>query len=336
MKTLADLKAENLAEETLDTETPQGSEEEVLEVEDKEESQEPEKIAELDQEADEDTAEGEEAELEDWQKVDESADKKFTDSDIGAAKRNLRAKMEKKHETETDTLRAEIERLKIGGKPQQHEEPKYEDFLDTDDPEGSYRDARIDWKFNQKSSETEALRAGEDVKLKQDAASKETETAVNQHYVRAAELADKSGISPEVYQSSDLVVRQAIESVFPNRGDAIADSFIASLGEGSEKVLYNLGVNKARLAEFKNLLMTDSTGLKAFVYGGSLKSQLNAPSKRKTNAPAPAANADGESSSQGTASERKLKKIYDGGGSAQDRFNARREAKKAGINVNSW
>jgi len=283
-----------------------------------------------------------ELDVEDWKQGDShesqaGQEKKFTDSDIGKAKAKLRAKLEKRHESELDELRKEVAELK--GRPQAKalERPKREDFEDADDPDEAYFEALTDWKLTQHKSETQAQQASEQTKQQQEQWKAQTEKAVDQHYERAVELAEQSGISAEMYQSADLRVRQTVEAIFPEAGDTITDALIANLGEGSEKVMYNLGINTARREEFKSLLLEDRTGIKAAMYLAERKAELNAPRKRKTSAPKPAPNLNGDK--QTGANHKALKQKYDKAhekGDLQAAFNFKREAKKAGADTANW
>lgn len=120
-------------------------------------------------------------------------------------------------------------------------------------------------------------------------------------------------------------------------GDAIVDSLIASLGKGSEKVMYNLGVNKARLGELQQRFEEDPTGVKASIYLGQLNAELSSPRKKTTSAPAPAPQVNGDKAEK--ADVKALRKEYqnaDKRGDLQARFNARRKARQAGIDTTNW
>ena len=117
----------------------------------------------------------------------------------------------------------------------------------------------------------------------------------------------------------------------------IVDGLIANLGEGSEKVFYSLGVNGAKRDKLTSLLTTDPSGIKAAMYLGTLKAELNAPNRKTTNAPAPAPNLQGDGATKDP--HKQLKKDYDkasAAGDAQGAFNARMAAKKAGANIKTW
>lgn len=350
-KTLEELKAENLAEEQqgeLDTPTDELDGEEA-------------EADELDEEHDE-TGESDDADaddesaVEDWMQSDMDDDEdddgqssgggKFDDSDMANARRKYKAKIAKR-DSELEELRKQVEELR---QPKQQpvqqgmlSEPRREDFESADDPDVAYTNAMIDYRFAKQQAEYQAQAQTTQRQAQIREQNERTSKAVDAHYERAVELATKSGITPELYQSADYNVRQMVETVYnPNgtnegAGDAVVDSLIASLGEGSEKVMYNLGRNKARLAELRRRFEEDPSGVKASIYIGQLNAELNAPKKRTTNAPKPAPQVQGDKVvKQG---EKALKRAYekaDKAGDAQARFNARREARKAGIDTSNW
>lgn len=322
---LEELKAENAAEETETQEQPQAIEEEVTDEAAETETEESSETAEISE------PEAEAVEAEDWmQGDDDTTEKSFTSSDIAAAKKKLRAKLDRKHEEETNELKAELERLRSAQPAKELNRPNRDDF----DDEEQYLDAYVDWKAEKQS----AARAAKSKQAEQlehaNRVKQEVSQGVDSHYERAIKLSEGSGISPELYQQADHVVRSMVDSVFPNQGDLITDTLIANLGEGSEKVFYHLGVNSERRAKLKDLLAKDTSGMKAAMYLGSLKSELIAPAKRKTNAPKPAAQPQGD---QTTGDKFKsLKKRYDSAKDAQSRFDAKREAKLAGADTSNW
>lgn len=337
-KTLDELKAENAALEAAKAQAPQaGAEDE------QSDAVEVEELNDQDAEPDED-GENTEAEAESWMNGDsqesQSAERKFTDSDVAAAKKKMRAKLEREHQSEVERLQAELEaeRQKHVLQPAQvGQRPTREQFFDKDDPDEAYAEALVDWKLKAQAAQQSAQQQQYEQQRQALEQRRQIETSVDQHYERAAQLAEKSGITPEAYQSADLRVRSAIDQVFPGGGDNITDALISNLGEGSEKVFYNLGVNRARLAELESLLKQDRTGLKAAVWLGKLASELNAPAKRTSNAPAPAAQIRGDRNT--TEAGRALLKRYkeaSAAGNAQKAFDLKRQAKQQGVNTQSW
>jgi hypothetical protein len=110
-----------------------------------------------------------------------------------------------------------------------------------------------------------------------------------------------------------------------------------TLGEGSEKVNYYLGRNKAALAKFQNLLMTDKTGIQAAVFLGQEKQRLTKITKPRSNAPKPATEIRGDEIVTGAAGRYK-KKYYAAHkkGDTQSAYNAKKEARAAGVDVSKW
>jgi len=159
---------------------------------------------------------------------------------------------------------------------------------------------------------------------------------VDAHYSRAANLVDKSGIKPELYKNADTTVRQALDEVYPGQGDEYTDRLISFMGEGSEKVMYHLGVTPDAVAKLKTLLVQDSSGLSAAVFLGQAKEKLVNPKKTRSNAPAPAPTAKGNIGASGVA---KAKKAYDAAhkkGNGQLAFDIKYKAKKAGVDTSKW
>ncbi len=335
MANLDQLRAENAAREAESAPAPQAEIEEVIDdaVDEQEAG---------DQGADSgELAEGAKADAEDWMKGDEpesqGADKKFTDSDIGAVKAKMRAKLEAKHQTELEALRAQLEAAQKQQVPTVTAKPTREQFFDHDDPDDAYAEALVDWKMGTSAAQQQASQAQYEQQRKHLEFKQATEQSVDQHYERAAKLAATSGIDPEVYQSADFRVRSAIEGIFPGGGDSITDSLIAGLGDGSERVFFNLGVNSARLNELRSLLTQDPSGLRASMFLGKLSAELSAPAKRKSNAPAPATQVKGDvaTSESGRALHKKYQEAHKSGNVGKA-FSLKREAKLAGVNTQTW
>lgn len=332
-KTLEELKAENAATEEEETKDTASEETETEEEAAEEEAQESESEAETDEE------EGDEPEVEDWQQSDEQAsegsgDKRFTDSDVAAAKRKLRAKLEKAHNSEIDELKRQIEALK-GGRREETPSVKPMPTLEQHGyDEAKFQKALQDWMTDNAQHVTKSTLEQERQAQRQSQQRQALETAVDSHYQRAAKLAQEADISAEVYQASDLAVRQAIEDVLPGAGDSVTDELIARLGEGSEKVMFSLGRNTSKREILKAKLAEDPSGLTASIYLGELKGRLATPSKKTSKAPPPAKRPEGGKT--GTGTEDKLRRQYQKETDIQKRLDMRRKARKAGIDVTDW
>lgn len=160
---------------------------------------------------------------------------------------------------------------------------------------------------------------------------------VDKHYTRAAKLIEENNISAEAYQAADGVVRRAIEAFHPGKGDLFADDMISLMGEGSEKVFYYLGINKAALNEFKLILADDPRGLKASVFLGQQRERLNNTKKRRSNAPPPGKNNKGDlSGTENSASLLRRRKAALKKGDIQTAYNMKKAAKAKGVDVSKW
>lgn len=337
MQTLEQLRAENEAQVTQPEVDPQTAPEDELDTP-------AEASGEVTPEAEGGDGSAPEVEVEDWMKGDDqesqSGEKKFTDHDVAAAKKKLRARIEQK-DSEIERLQRELEeeRRKSSAVPQVGDKPTIEQFYETSDtPEADYARAMVKWELAQE----QAKRIAQEQQYQQQRNALEQqqriETSVDQHYERAHKLAEASGITPELYQSADRNVREAVEAVFPNGGgEVVTNALIANMGEGSEKVFYHLGVNQARRTQFQTLLKEDPTGLKASVYLGKLSAELSNPARKTSNAPKPATQIQGDR--QTTEAGRALHQKYKDAsksGDIQKAISLKREAKASGVNTQDW
>lgn len=281
-------------------------------------------------------------ELEEWQK-EEAEDSKTSDQEYQvdgklhqAMKNKLKGRVSDRDST-IDRLRKERDDARTQKLVEEKTtlvKPKQDDF-DTDEKyaaaQEKYNDDRMTEVWDRKQLEKNQGDAQQKVVV----ARKE---AVEGHYERAGVLIEKSGIKPEVYKAADATVRKAVESTSPKLGNIIVDQVISMLGEGSEKVMYFLGRNKAALSKFQSLLSDDPSGMTAAVYLGQEKQRLTNPTKPRSNAPDPASGIKGDESVGGGAAN-KLKKKYDAAhtkGNTQAAYNAKKEARAAGVDVKTW
>lgn len=344
---LAELKAQNAAEEEKAKATP--TEEQFEEAPDEptvmdaaeetveEESTESEEVEES-EESEESEAKGA---VEPWMESEEDAEKeeaKFTDSDAANIRRKFKAKLQAKEEeknAEIEKLRQEVEALKQSKPSTQSStnKPKRDDFSDDD----QYFEALTDYKISLLQDQGKSAQAAEQKKRQIEQEKESVEKSVDAHYERAAKLAAKSGIKPESYQAADRKVREVVDSIFPQGGDAITDKLISLVGEGSEKVFYHLGVNPTKMQTFRAKFAEDNTGLAAAAYLGRLNAELTIPEKRQSRAPAPGAEVQGDNA--GKTSLKALAEKYKEAvrkGDGQKSYNIKKEAKAAGYDTKGW
>ncbi|MCH9645659.1 MAG: hypothetical protein K0U08_03340 [Proteobacteria bacterium] len=330
VKTLDELREENAKLENEESEQPASED---LEVESEAVEDEPQ---ETDEVAEPESEESEESEIESWRLTDEQQseedEKTFTSHDIKKAKEKLKVRLAAKDD-ENESLKAEIERLnKQLESPQVSQQVKPKPTLESVDyDEDKFADEMADWVASQVDNRLDAKEKSRQLEAQKIEQKKAIDAAVDSHLERAAKL---DGIKPENYQAAELNVRRTIDNVIPKSGDAVADSLIATLGDGSEKIFYQLGVNSKLREQFQAKLLADKTGSSALVFLGELKGKLSSTVKHRSSAPKPAKVADGGSSPAQTESalERKYKKAK----TSQERFNIAREAKQAGLNPNNW
>jgi hypothetical protein len=327
---LEELKKQNEAEEgNAPEELPDASEPEAPEAKDEPETA-------------DDAPDGEPEEKKDipaFMKSEDEPEKKFVPNAEAAQRRKsakaLRGQLREEQE-KASKLEQELVELR-----QQIQQPK----PTTDKPapenygtDAEFQEALIDWKLAQKVAETQSAMAVAEQRQTQEARMTEMAAAVDSHYDRAAELITKSGISEDTYQMADRIVRQAIDAIYPKGGDVMTDALIESMGDGSEKVIYHLGVNASKRGMLADMLRADKSGRKALVYLGKLNAELSMPTKRDSRAPEPAAEISGDKKG-GNANSRKMKEEYKKAhdkGDAQKAFDLKRAAKVKGVSTADW
>lgn len=344
IESLKDLKAKNAndneaeeapeVEEVKDTELIDDYVEEVEESKAVEEESEPEE------------EEGkEETEIESWMQSEETEDSGFIPNAEAKQRRlqnkTLRAEVREK-DSELEQLRAENERLKAASSVEEEKippRPKREDFDFDDDAYDAavdaWNDKKLEIKLNNHSKQSTAEA---DQKRTQEQQTRQMQERVSSHYEKANQLVNDNKVSAEAYKAADGIVRSELEVLYPGNGDLAADkviSILSGLGEGSEKVMYQLGVNAEKRGRLMNLLQTDYNG--AMAYLGQLHSSVSAPTKRNSKAPKPAPKASGEGGASGKAGTL-LKQYQKAGkeGDVQARISLKRKAKAQGIDVTNW
>lgn len=277
--------------------------------------------------------------VDDWMKEDD--DQTLSDvMPVSAhirAKRKLKGRIEEK-DSEIENLKKEVDDLKkqrsvSTPKDETLIRPKESDYESVEAYQTAldeYEDKRLDSKFS-------VVQGRKQLQETQTKAIQQLNKAVDEHYLRADKLIEISGISAETYKQSDEAVRNALEAVRPGQGNIITDQIIAILGDGSEKLIYKLGRSKALRGEFITLLSEDPHGLKAMAFLGEQKAKLLNTTRRKSNAPAPSNEINGDTTSSNK--ERGFRKKYDEAhskGNSQAAYTAKKEAKAAGINTSKW
>ena len=351
-QTLKELKAENAAAEASTINAPVLDKKEII----KDEYVEVVEQVKAD-DTDDTKQDGEESkvELESWQltegtEASEDEQKGGFVPNHEAAKRRkknqaLRGELQEK-DSELDDLRKQVEALQSGTAPKAEQEqvalvrPTREQFDYDDDAYDAavdnYYDAKLDRKIDSrtKDSTEKANQANQ-----QQAFADNQKKNLDAHYERAGKLVEDGKLTEESFRNADTLVRKALDSIKPGYGDMLTDSLIStlnSLGDGSEKVMYQLGVNPAKLQELQNKLITDPSGLSASMFLGQLQAKAQTPSKRRSQAPTPGSKVEGEGGNNGNVST--LQKQYNkiDSNDIQARISFKRQAKKNGTDTNNW
>lgn len=200
-----------------------------------------------------------------------------------------------------------------------------------------YEDALYDWRRERDA----AVQTSEQIKQQKQAAQQEIAARINagveRHYEEvAAVAAQMPTLTEQQWQAADRAFRQAVEEVFPGRGDLMADALIANIGKGSAKVVYQVGVNKIKRAELVALLKEDRLGHSAIGFLNRLAVTMGHNTKAVSKAPTPPPTVQGDKGKKGVGM---LKAQYLDAvkkGDTQRAFRISREAKAQGHNTRDW
>jgi hypothetical protein len=239
----------------------------------------------------------------------------------------------KEKDEENERLRAERDELKNQTyKPVELKLPVPEEF-DTDEEYQSALDVYIDARATESYKRLNHQDSQEAAQAK---TLQKIEEGVTDHYSRVEKLCEKHKINPDTYKAADSKFRKAVEMAYPGNGELISDGMISALGEGSDAVVFHLGVNEAANNKLLSLLHQDPNGIKAAIYLGQLKTKLNKPGKVISGARAPSKDIKGDAS---TPSVSAAKKKYDAAhakGEGNVAFEIKRKAKASGVDTSSW
>lgn len=338
VQTLAELKALNEAAEKAEAAATEEAEtdDEAEELEGEPEEQE-EVSADPEKEGDEAEGDkGEQEETEDWAKPEGVPVAKHVEM-----KHKLKAKLQSSDD-EIARLKAENEALRAGGgRPQTQQAsdapvmPKLGDAgIDYDDDKyqqkmAEYTAALVDYKL----SSHERNRNQSSQQEQQNAA---VQGALDKHYERAEALVAAGKVTAENYQAADHVVRKAMVEALPELGEVVLDNLIARLGDGSEKVLYHLGVNPAALSKLKESFKTDPTGFASSMLLGELKAKFtSAVIDKSSKAPRPDRPLNGTAKVTGGDS-RKAYLAAEKDGNVSGMLAAKRAAKAKNLDTSNW
>jgi hypothetical protein len=336
VQTLADLKALNEAAEqaeaaaTAEVETDE--EAEVLEGELEEQEEEG-----ADTGEETEGEEGEQEEAEDWAKPAEGSVPVAKHVEM---KHKLKAKLQSSDD-EVARLKAQIEALQAGGVNAQAQQQSGAPVMPKmDDPDVAYDDEKFyqkmaeynDKLFDYKMASRDQSRAQTSQQEQHNAV---VQGGLDKHYERAEALVLAGKVTAENYQAADHVVRKAMTEALPQLGEVVLDNLIARLGDGSEKVIYHLGVNPAALSKLKESFKTDPTGFASSIFLGELKAKFtSAVIDKSSKAPKPDRPLNGTAKVGSNGLHAAYKKSF--AASDGKSLSIKREAKAKGIDTSKW
>ena len=352
--TLEELKAQNAAKEEQSTEEenqsiPEISDENIEEVEDEE----PEIEDDEDDEPDSDDEDEPPVESPAWAQPDSDDDNEPTTVPLA---KHIKVRSELREERnelkeEVQSLKQQLAQMQSGNQStQQRQTPKLKrpkrsdfDYDQHDDPDAAYEEA-LDQYYDDRDAQREAERTS---KYEQESAQKlyttQVKTAVDSHYDRAAKLVEDKLVTAEAYQKADANIKAMFEQLHPGKGEGFANEFISrldNLGEGSEKLYFQLGNSQKALRNLQQKITSDPTYLSAMGYVGTLYAKLNTDSSKKriSRAPKPGTKlkSDSTSNTKAAAAKKFAKQYKAAGGDIQSRLNIKMEAKAAGIDTSKW
>ena len=281
-------------------------------------------------------------ELEDWQKPDDEETQK---NDLVPLAKHLDVKnrLKEKAATELSQKDAEIEELKRQLEARQTQALPQVDDLEIavemwefqGDPSQYPRYvAEVNARNALKLQALEARKA--QAQQKQSQAQAFVAAGIDKHYERAAELISTDPrVTEEKFKAAENAVIKLVDSLTGGIGKTLLDNFIARLGKGSEKVIYNLGINAEAQREFEDALKSDETGFMAAMFLAEKRAKFESkPVTKPTPAPKPDTPLVGKASSFG-AEQKEYEKAH-ASGDAEKAFDIKMAAKKKGINTSKW
>lgn len=288
---------------------------------------------------------GSSEEVHEWMQSDDQTSGKVPVKSHINLKRKLKGQIREK-DSEIEQLRQEINQLKAP-QPQAQAQPlqadsqrpapmpKREDFYDKPDPDSAWQAALNDWVGKSVETRFQQQFQTHQQQQQRQQQSNQIDTALDQHYERAAQIVNEGLLSAEEYQSADSLVRQTVESISPGNGDSFIDALLARMGDGSEKVVVSLARNASNLNKFRQELQDDPTGISAAAFLGELRGKFAAASGRVSQTPRPGSKLKGDAAKDGGSDQRMYQAAHKAG-NRQKAFDIKRAAKARGVDVKQW
>lgn len=167
--------------------------------------------------------------------------------------------------------------------------------------ETKYAQAMAQWHQQNLERQLGEMEAKRQQAQRQQAMQQQLEASMMGHYQRVTEL----GIAEDSYIPAEQTLRDAF-------GDLAVEQLIDAIGEGSERVIYHLGLNQSERDKLIQLVQQDPSGLKAVAYTTKLAAKLSTEPAQKKISQAPEADrpvAGGSTPNTGGAILKRLKQL---------------------------
>lgn len=287
------------------------------------------------------------AEIESWMQTDEATSEENTgfvpNSEAAKQRRKYKALRDesKEKDDEIEQLKARLAQVETGSPAPAVSEvsaPTLPEDIYDEDAMRKYHADMVTYQNNLVNNAEEKRQADAQKRKQQEQIQQRQATldkSFDSHLERADELVNSGKITEDAFTQAHLNVYRSLDAVSNGNGQVMAKQLISSIGEGSEKVIYMLGVNNSKMSALQSKLSNDPSGLQAAIYLGQLQAEVSSPTKRRSNAPKPAKQVKGNASSA-TSQAEKLKKKYTKMTDVQERISFKRKAKQDGIDVSNW
>jgi len=181
------------------------------------------------------------------------------------SRRELRTDVERLAAQNADLL----ERLSLQGRKAEPEAFPTLESCNYDEKE--FQAAMTQWSQKQLAGQFEAVEEKRRQALEASQRQQAIESDVMAHYSRVS----AAGLTEAEYIPAEKKLRDTF-------GDLAIDHMISAIGEGSEKVIFHLGINQKELDKVGELVRQDPSGLRAMAYIGILNAKLqSAPAQKK-------------------------------------------------------
>lgn len=171
-----------------------------------------------------------------------------------------------------------LKQLSLAGAKQAEPQPQIPTLESCGYDESKYQAELAQWVAKNTESQLQQIQQKQLQEQRRQLMQQQLENEVHAHYKRVESL----GVQAEEF----IPAEQAVRDTF---GDAAVDQMIAAIGEGSERVVYHLGLNATEREKIGQLIQLDPTGLRAMAYIGQLNARLASQPAQKTISQAPAA-----------------------------------------------